>query len=262
MNAIQWQKINEIFTAEDLMTPRSQLYLAERKDGIDPVPSDAQEFDIIPVVEKDRLVGVLEKGTSAMQYLTDCWLISRDTGIPDLVCLFAQTGQRAFLVLHKQDVIGLVSPADLNKLPARVYIYNLIGELELVFMMLIEEHFGNREDLIYQLLSENRQEGLRDISNKLQEGNADVGLIQQLYLSDLINIMVKEPILRNKIGFTSRKQAENTLGGLNDLRAQTMHLVRPLLEKVPEDLDQLHQRINRAVELLEKLNNNNPLLSD
>jgi hypothetical protein len=251
MNANRWQKISEIFTAEDLMTPRDQFHVREFNEEADPIPSDDQPFDVIPVVQNNRIIGVLEKGTTHRQPLSDRWLISRDTGIPDLVCLFAKTRQKAFLVLHKQDVIGLVSPADLNKLPARVYIYNLIGELELALMELIKSQFSYREESIIDLLGETRCAKLQDISKDLEEGNADVGLIQQLYLSDLIEIVVKDQNLRIILGFASRNKAKDYLGGLNELRHRTMHLVKPLLEKVPEDLDKLHQRVNRAMEILE-----------
>jgi hypothetical protein len=253
MNPNHWQKISEIFTAEDIMTPRDQLHSLKFHGGSEPNPSDDQPFDVIPVVQNDRIIGVLEKGTTHMQPLSDHWLISRDIGIPDLVYLFAKTRQKAFLVLHKQDMIGLVSPADLNKLPARVYIYNLIGGLELALMKLVESKFSNRKDSILHLLSEQRQEDLNNTARNLQEGNVDIDLLQHLYLSDLINIVIKEADLREQLDLVTRNQAENSLCGLNELRNQTMHLVKPLLARVPEDLDKLHQRINRAEQILEKL---------
>jgi hypothetical protein len=251
MNINHWHKISEVFTAEDLMTPRDQFHVREFNEEADPIPSDDHPFDVIPVVQNNRIIGVLEKGTSHRQPLSDRWLISRDTGIPELVRLFTETGQRAFFVLHKHDIVGLVSPADLNKLPARVYIYILIGELELTLMELVKSQFSNREETIIDLLGEERREKLHDVSKYLEEGNADVGLIQQLYLSDLIEIVVKDQNLRKILGFASRNQAKDYLGGLNELRHRTMHLVKPLLEKVPDDLDRLHQRVNRAMEILE-----------
>jgi hypothetical protein len=54
------------------------------------------------------------------------------------------------------------------------------------------------------------------------------------------------------LGFSSRRATEKALGGLNDLRHQTMHLVRPLLERVPEDLVKLQERVSRTRDLLEK----------
>jgi hypothetical protein len=120
-------------------------------------------------------------------------------------------------------------------------------------MKLIEDHFYDRKETFIDLLGLERQKKLHEMSTNLVKGNADVDLIQQLFLSDLIDIVEKEPNLRKMIGCTSRKQASQHLGGLNELRNKTMHLVKPLLEKVPEDMSKLHQRINRAEDIIEKL---------
>ena len=150
-------------------------------------------------------------------------------------------------------MIGLVSPADLNKLPARVFIYNLIGGLELGLAHLISSQFKDGSDSLIELLSTDRQKEVHQIKKDLLSGNADVELLQQLYLSDLINIIAKQPELRKSLGFSSRKSAEDYLNGLNALRNQTMHFVRPLLQNIPEDLEKLHQRINRVEEIQTRL---------
>lgn len=258
MSLSRLSSLSEVFTAQDLMTPKDRLLVQDLDQPTELSSLTTLPYDVIPVVKRDRIVGVLEKGVQEMQPLSDRWLISRDTGIPDLVNLFATTQQKAFLVLHRQDVIGLVSPADLNKLPARVFIYNLIGELELGLTHLIASQFGNRGDSLIELLSADRQEELREIRDELLSGNADVDLLQYLYLSDLINIIAKQPELRKSLGFSSRKSAENYLNGLNYLRNQTMHFVRPLLQNVPEDLDKLHQRIERVEEIQARLLGENP----
>lgn len=258
MSLSRLSNLSEVFTAQDLMTPKDRLSVQDLDLQDQFAPSAAQPYDVIPVVKRDRIVGVLEKGVPEVQPLSDRWLISRDTGIPDLVNLFATTQQKAFLVLHKQDVIGLVSPADLNKLPARVFIYNLIGELELGLTQLIASQFENGRDSLIELLSAGRQEELREIRDELLSGNADVDLLQYLYLSDLINIIAKQPELRKSLGFSSRKSAENYMNGLNALRNQTMHFVRPLLQNVPEDIDKLHQHIQRVEEIQARLPGANP----
>lgn len=248
-----WLPLNEVFTAEDLMTPRDQLHSIAADNGETPIPSESQQYDVIPVTEKGRIVGVLEKGAGEMQKLSEQWLVSRDTGVPDLLRLFTSTKRKAFLVLHKQEIVGLVSPADLNKLAARIYLYNLIGEMELGLMTLIKDHFEDRQDEFIQYLSSERQEASSTLLQGLEAGNAELDLLQQLYLSDLINIVVKEPALREKLRLASRNQAGKALGGLNELRKRIMHPVKPLLEKVPEDLFSLHERVSRITDLLDQL---------
>ena len=74
--------------------------------------------------------------------LTRPWVVSSDTTIPDLLGLFVETERPGFLVLHGQTVVGLVTPADFNKMPARIYFYNLIGKLEIELADLATGHFA------------------------------------------------------------------------------------------------------------------------
>jgi hypothetical protein len=77
--------------------------------------------------------------------------------------------------------------------------------------------------------------------------------VQLLRLSDLINITAKHEALRSQLGFSSRGAVEKALGGLNDLRNRTMHPVRPLLARLPEDMERLQRYGQQAGEILRRL---------
>lgn len=256
MAQLSWELLQQVFTTETIMTAGPDLLTWEHGTDLAPVRAEAESrrFDVVPVTEDGRIVGVLCEEGVKPEDLTDRWLVSRDTGIPDLVTILAESGRPALLVFHRQDVIGMVAPADLNKMPARVYFYNLIGELELVLAEFIRSYWtGDPEDLLL-LLSKKRREKLTSQASGLVEGNVNVDPIQLFYLSDLVEVVAKSEGLRSELGFASRGAAADYLNGLVDLRDKTMHLVRPLLERVPEDLYKLHERVERAKHLLEQLN--------
>jgi hypothetical protein len=250
---ISWNLLNTVFTVESLMTPRDELVTREFDGSEEKLLESLPSFDIIPVCQGQRIIGVLEKGIPSIQPLSDRWLITRDTSIPDLLDLFVELKQKAFLVFYRREVIGLVTPADLNKLPARAYVYNLIGELEIGLAGLIRTKYNESADSLLGLLSNKRQSEMATRHYELLEGNADVDLLQSLNLSDLIGIVEKVDVLRKEIGLASRNKAEQQFSGLNDLRNQVMHLVKPLLTSVPDDLITLQDRIDRAMALLEQL---------
>jgi hypothetical protein len=104
-----------------------------------------------------------------------------------------------------------------------------------------------------QMLSTKRQRELEEQIADLTEQNIGVDPVQLLRLSDVINIAAKHEPLRSQLGFASRRAVEKALGGLNDLRNRTMHPVRPLLVRVPEDLERLQRYGQQAGEILRLL---------
>lgn len=255
MAGLTWELLQDAFTAETLMTPRDDWFTWEYGTDLPARMAEAKEqnFDLLPVVMDEQVVGVLYEGIAEPEALTDRWLVSRDTAIPDLLALFVESRQPGFFVLHRQELVGLVTPADLNKMPARVYVYNVIGELELALAYLVRAHFRDDPDQLLPMLSEEREDELRVQIDKLRDENADVDAVQFLYLSELIRIVAKTQPLRSALGYSSKSETKRELGGLNDLRDQTMHPVRTLLGRIPEDLVKLRKRISRTRELLERI---------
>lgn len=250
--AINQILLNQVITAHDLMTPK-ELFFSIELNNLGQIDNLNSEYDVIPVVDGQKIVGIIEKDIKKVQPIINKWLISHDTSVPDLIDLFIESKQKAFFVLRNQKIVGIVSPADLNKSQARVFIYHLIGELELLLYELLTSHFGNNYDQILQYLSVDRKNKLKKIMADLEDGNTEVNIIQYLNFSELINILCKEKNLWRKIGFQSRNQVENHFNGLADLRNNTIHLVRPLVESIPEGLYSLDKRIERIEKLLEIL---------
>jgi hypothetical protein len=242
-----WSLLEEVFTVETLMTPRPALYTQDR----DRVLDESQPFDLVPVTEDEKIVGVFVTNTNSQHALTRDWLISADTSVPHLVDLFVDTGKPGFLVLQRQEIVGVVTPADLNKMPARAYLYHIIGRLETMLSNWIDREL--QPDEITATLSKKRREKVIENHSRLVEGNVDVKIIETLYLSDLISIVEKRQNLREKLGYPSRNAANRDLGGLNGLRNKAMHPVNPILRTLPEDLVKLHERVLRTREVLEKL---------
>jgi hypothetical protein len=252
---LAWGLLRQVFTVETIMTPRRDLLTGEQGTDLASVRAEARQrrFDLLPITQGGRIVEVLLLEIGEREPLTDRWLVSRDTAIPDLLQILLESGRPGFFVFHRQDVVGLVTPADLNKLSVRVYLYFLIGEVELALTLQIRRHFAAMPEQAVQMLSAKRQRELEEQIASLTEQNIGVDPVQLLRLSDVINIAAKHEPLRYQLGFTSRRAVEKALGGLNDLRNRTMHPVRPLLVRIPEDMERLQRYGQQAGEILRRL---------
>ncbi|MEJ2734419.1 MAG: hypothetical protein P8189_12775 [Anaerolineae bacterium] len=252
---LTWGLLRQVFTVETLMTPRRVLFTGEQGADLARVRSEAgrRRFDLVPMTHGGRIVSVLPVEAREPEPLIDRRLVCRDTAISDLLGLFVESGRPGFLVFWRPDVVGLVTPADLNKLPAQIYLHHLIGEVELALARRIQGYFSDDPSQLLHMLSAKRRKELEDYLAMLAEGNVDVDPMQLLRLSDVINIAAKHEDLRAELGFSSRRATEKALGGLNDLRNRTMHPVRPLLERIPEDLERLQRYGQQAGEVLRRL---------
>lgn len=236
------------------MTPRDQLMSwHETKDKRAFCERARQlRFEVAPVIDVDSISGALTVASEEVEPLTQRWLVSHDIGVRSLLALFASSGRLSLFVFHCQEVVGLVTPADLNKLPSRVY-YHHIGALEMALGAWVRACFENCATDIFPLPSRRRRDQLSEQQQTLVEDNVDLEIIERLYLCDLINIVRRQEELRPDLGFSSRTATKRATNGINRLRNRTMHPVRPLIESVLNDMTRLHRRAARARDLLDKV---------
>ena len=113
------------YTVLDIATPLAQLTCWRINEPRDEVVAAAHAHNLtyIPVLDEGGVCGVISRaqlaaGGAALPLTAD-WLLATDTRVLELIKLFAQQPQRIFLVLQSSAIVGLVAPADLNKIPAR-----------------------------------------------------------------------------------------------------------------------------------------------
>ncbi|MHB0859171.1 MAG: CBS domain-containing protein [Anaerolineae bacterium] len=245
----------DLFTVQDIMTPRSDLLcVASDVDWAERLAQAARKhYSIVPQVEAGRVVGIVHVEDGRQEPLTADWLVSRDTSIRVLLDSFCANGNSELLVLFGQDIVGLVTPADLNKLPARAYFYQVIGALEVALARLLQVCYHDDPDALLALLGAKRRRQIENEAANLAVGNADVDPVHRLYFSDLITCVAKSEECRARLGYDSRRSAQEDLGGLNKLRNCVMHAVCPMVTRVPNELPVLQDRLGRARRVLLKL---------
>ena len=254
MIAPNWELLAQVFTVESVMTPRENLLTWQSGADQAEVRSVAASFgfDLIPVESDGEIVGLLSPQQGFAIPLTREWLVSQDSSIPDLLNLLIECRRPGLLALHGQQVTGIVTPADLNKMPARHYVYNLLGELELKLAQQIRQHFAERFADSMQHLDSGRQKSIRNLARKQRDGNVHVDLIELMTLSDLLRIASSEPTLSDRLKIAASEASTGELKGLVALRNSVMHLVRPLIESSGA-LENLRERLRGATTLLQRL---------
>jgi hypothetical protein len=253
-----WQLLERIFTVETLMTPREDLLVWDRVEPIEHVWAEADKLkiDTIPVTGKKngQIDAVLQRGMDDPVPLTYDWLITRDSSVPGLIKVLEERKKQCLLVLAGQDVVGLVTPADLNKLAARTYFYNVLAELEMTLAGHVRRLFPEKEkDKLLETLKPKKKR-LEEIARKVQASKYEIDVVHALYLPEMISLIRSDHILWSRMGFPSGDEEGTAIKRVKDFRNNIMHPENPLLsngtgiDELKKSIDQLEITLSNMKE--------------
>lgn len=240
----------------DIATPASQLTCWESGQSREEILNCACDNNLtyIPVREDSRITGIvsrkaLENGEEPCS-LTSDWLIATDTTILEVIELFARQPERVFLVLQASRIVGLVAPADLNKIPARASVYLLIAHFEAELARLIRRVMPNDDDY-RPYLSDERWSKLREEKAQAAEKDIELDLLHHMHIYDLTLIARQHDRVRELLGFETASQARRVLD-FQSLRNRVSHPTRPLITTRGE-LVKLDETCRRLIELNQRI---------
>jgi len=128
--------------------------------------------------------------------------------------------QPFLFILERDRVNGMVTRADLQRLPVSMVALGLVIAAEAALDVLIAR-FTNMEWL--SLLSPKRQEGIQAVFDDRRKRNAEITLLLCLNLDDRVTIASKLGRLRLELGHSSRKSFETWVKPIKDLRNTLAH---------------------------------------
>lgn len=255
------EQVQDTLTIDALMTAKEELVTLDRSEQSSKVQETVRELQInqVPVVEGGSVIGLLVAIDHEDRTLPDAeeferispeWLVSADTSIRKLIDILDDEQHPARFVFQENQVIGLVTYADLNKALARTALYLLISRLEIKFAQLLNHYHKDVEELLPNL-SENREKEVRERRKEMSSQDVAIDLTEYLFLTDLFRIVGKEPDLYEALGFQSRSKFDDATSGINELRKRVAHPVRFVVEGV-DAVGRINRRCRRVKTLLRR----------
>ncbi len=116
---------------------------------------------------------------------------------------------------------AIITRSDLQKPPARMWLFGLITILEMAFSELIDEQYEDDEWI--DLLSAGRVTKARELLEERRRRNQTVHLSQCLQLSDKGQILIKIESTRKSLGIASVRQGRETIKMIETLRNNLAH---------------------------------------
>lgn len=121
-------------TVESIATPRA-LLAVRQKDRWPDFKDDTElkEFDNVPVMEGDEIVGVYDREGGYIRDLSEAMFMASDASLLSFV---ENADTRTFaLVVRESQIVGIVTLSDIQRLPVYCVLYSLLMSVE---MLLIE----------------------------------------------------------------------------------------------------------------------------
>lgn len=151
--------------------------------------------------------------------LDEATVVSDTTPLIELI-LALQVSAWVFVRILGQ-VGGIVTRADLQDPPVRMWLFGLVTALEMHFQKLIESHFA--DESWTQHLSPERVQKAREMLEERQRRNHLPSLLDCLQFSDKGQIVARCAELRERAGFPSRRRADEVVKRLEGLRNNLAH---------------------------------------
>lgn len=146
-------------------------------------------------------------------------LISDSTPLVQLLSVLRER-QQSF-VLVGDEVSGIVTRADLQKPPVRLYLFGLVTLLEMHLGALARHHYTGDEWT--DELSESRIDKAVDLQSEREKRNQELDLMNCLQLCDKRELVLASESLRGELNIRSKTQGRNFLKAAQDLRDDLAH---------------------------------------
>ena len=116
---------------------------------------------------------------------------------------------------------GIVTRADLQKAPVRMWLFGLVTLVEETFTRILKDRFPG--ETWFPMLSEGRLEIARRLHEERERRNEHLELADCLQFADKGTILFKDEGIRRELGFESRTRAKEVLRDLQKLRNNLAH---------------------------------------
>jgi hypothetical protein len=215
----------EAFTARDVAEPLASFDASIASTDVRDF-MNARDFDVVGIRSEGQVVGYVHRGSletgpcGQYQHPLDKALIQSDTA--PLLSVLMELNRAPFLFITTLGRAGgIITPADLQKPPVRMWLFGIVTLIEMRCTDLIDQHCP--EGAWKKYLSEARLQKAQALLDERSRRNQTLGLFDCLQFSDKGQIIARNEDIRKFTIFPSRRQAEEVIKKLEQLRNNLAH---------------------------------------
>ncbi len=186
----------------------------------------ARDFDVVGIRREGQVVGFVHRdalgGGSCGQYMRPLHEVAVLKDSDSLLSILKELNRAPFLFVTAFGCVnGIITRADMQKSPVRMWLFGLVTLIEMRCTELIEEHCPANSWKEY--LSEARLQKAEDLLAERSRRNQSLQLLDCLQFSDKGQVIARNEAIRKRTVFPSRRQAEEAIKKLEQLRNNLAH---------------------------------------
>jgi hypothetical protein len=215
----------ETFTAKDVAEPLAS-FDADAPPAMIRDFMKARDFDVVGIRSEGQIVGYvescpLEGGDRGQVRRTFEEATVLDDTTPLLEVLTKLNHHPFAFITVLGRVGGIITRADLQKPPVRMWLFGIVTLIEMRFAELIDRHCP--ADAWKQYVSEARLQKAQALLEERRRRNQRLQMLDCLQFSDKGQVIARSEDIRKRTVFASRRQAEAVVKDLEQLRNNLAH---------------------------------------
>lgn len=187
---------------------------------------DRADFDVLGVNENNQVSGYVEKTNLGAGHCKEyqnifhpSQLIANSTPLIDILPIMKENNW--IFVLEKNHVTSIVTRADLQKAPMRMFLFGLITLLEMNMQRIIVSFYTRNAWRIF--LPPRRLDSARALLYERQRRNEAISLADCLQFCDKTQIIARSEKLRSKLGIQDEGLIKQKMLAIEGLRNRLAH---------------------------------------
>jgi CBS-domain-containing membrane protein len=199
---------------------------------------ERRQFDMVGVINSDKqIVGYVEtanlKDGVIEQYLQQIKLDQVISDSTPLASLLNVLKKREFAYInHGAEIVGIITKADVNKPPVRIYVFGMVSLFEMHINLWIKYYYP--ESRWQEHISEKRLEAANRIYEERKGNNQDLMLLDCIQLGDKRDILAKTDGFLENNGF-NKKTFIRFIRYVEKIRNELAHSQDSIIANVPWD---------------------------
>lgn len=205
-------------------------------------------FDVAGVknTENGEVIGYIQAGDLGdeniekyVRKINSDLLVSDSTPIADIFSILTEIDYS--FVISGKNISGIITKADINKPPVRIYLFGIISLFEMHLSAWVNHYFPDDSWLVS--VPEKRIQGAKKIFEQRKSNNQELSLLECMQFCDKRDLLLKSPEFMKDFDF-SRRNFESFVKNLEEIRNNLAHSNYSIIETI--EWSRLIEIISRA----------------